>query len=57
MDLESIIGNLTDKIKEIEYNTETSISSLLDKDVITNYSSKDLFDIYYGVIKNVKKKI
>lgn len=57
MDLESIIGNLTDKIKEIEYNTETSISSLLGKDVITNYSSKDLFDIYYGVIKNVKKKI
>lgn len=56
MDLETIIENLTSKIKELEPNTETSISSLLGKDVIANYSSNNLFDIYNGVIKKCKEE-
>lgn len=56
MDLETIIENLTNKIKELEPNTETSIPSLLGKDVITNYSSNDLFDIYIGVINKCKEE-
>ncbi len=56
MNLETIIKNLTGKIKELEPNTEISISNLLGKDVISNYSSKDLFDIYDGVIKKCKEE-
>ena len=56
MNLEKITNDLVEKIKDLQPETETTISKLIGNDSISNYSSEDLFNIYKSVIKKCEEE-
>ena len=56
MNLEKITNELVEKIKDLQPDTETTISKLIGNDSISNYSSEDLFNIYKSVIKKCEEE-
>ena len=56
MNLEKITNDLVEKIKNLQPDTETTISKLIGNNSISNYSSEDLFNIYKSVIKKCEEE-
>ena len=56
MNLEKITNDLVEKIKNLQPDTETTISKLIGNDSISDYSSDDLFNIYKSVIKKCEEE-